>query len=94
VRCRRRGTDSRSARKPRFGDASGVSTMNHDDQPARRGTGTFLGLPYDWRRPAWSRVRERAWNPRDPRLLTAKSFGWGYDISFYELLARLRIGRR
>jgi hypothetical protein len=68
--------------------------MNHDDPPDMRGTGRFLGLPYDWRRPTWSRVRERAWNPHDPRLLTPKSFGWGYDINFYALLARMGIVRR
>lgn len=68
--------------------------MNHDDQPDTRGTGTFLGLPFDWRRPTWFPVEERAWNPHDPRLLTPKSFAWGYDINFYELLARMGIVRR
>jgi hypothetical protein len=68
--------------------------MNHDDQPDTWGTGRFLGLPYDWRRPTWSRIRERAWNPHDARLLTPKSFGWGYDINVYELLARVGIVRR
>jgi len=68
--------------------------MDRDDQPDRRDTGTFLGVPYDWRRPTWSRVRARTWNPRDSRLLTPKSFGWGYDINFYELLARVGIVRR
>ena len=68
--------------------------MNHDDQLDRRSTGTFLGLPYDWRRPTWSRVRARVWNPLDPRLLTPKSFGWGYDLNFYQLLARVGIVRR
>ena len=68
--------------------------MNHGDPPDMRGTGRFLGLPYDWRRPTWSRVRERVWNPHDPHLLTPKSFGWGYDVNFYELLARMGIVRR
>lgn len=68
--------------------------MNHDDQPDTRGTGTFLGLPFDWHRPTWFPVKERAWNLHDPRLLTPKSFGWGYDINFYELLARMGIVRR
>ena len=68
--------------------------MNHGDQKDMRGTGTFLGMPFDWRRPTWSRVSERARNPRDPRLLTPKSFGWGYDINFYELLTRMGIVRR
>ena len=68
--------------------------MDHDEQPEQPGTGMLLGLPYDWRPPTWSRVKERAWNPLDHRLLTPKSFGWGYDINFYELLARIGIVRR
>ena len=31
-------------------------------------TGKFLGVPYDWRRPARARVTKRWWNPSDPRL--------------------------
>ncbi|MGH2618248.1 MAG: DUF5808 domain-containing protein [Thermomicrobiales bacterium] len=68
--------------------------MRSSDRQELRRTGTFLGLPYDWRRPTWARARERWWNPRDPRLLTPKAFGWGYDLNVYELLARLGIVRR
>jgi hypothetical protein len=57
-------------------------------------TGTFFRMPYDWRRPTWARIKDRTWNPRDRRLLTPKSFGWGYDVNLYELLARLGIVRR
>ena len=57
-------------------------------------TGHFLGMPYDWRRPTWPRLRQRVWNPADRRLLTPKSFGWGYDLNLFELLARLKIVRR
>ena len=56
-------------------------------------TGTFLGLPYDWRRPTRARVKERWWNPADRRLLTPKAFGWGYDLNLYELGRRLRLIR-
>jgi hypothetical protein len=59
-----------------------------------RGAESFIGLPYDWRRPMWSRIREPAWNPHNPRLLTSKSFNWGYDINLYELRARIGILRR
>jgi hypothetical protein len=48
-------------------------------------TGTFLGLPYDWRKPTVARVLSRMWNPAEPRLLTPKVWGWGYDINFYRL---------
>ena len=51
-------------------------------------TGTFLGVPYDWRRPTVARVKSRWWNPKDRRLFTPKSFGWGYDINLARLLRR------
>jgi uncharacterized membrane protein len=51
-------------------------------------TGTFLGMPYDWRRPTMRRIKRRWWNPRDRRLFTPKSFGWGYDINFARLFRR------
>ena len=68
--------------------------MNDNKQSETRGTGTLFGLPYDWRRPAWSLVKQRSWNPHDPRLLTPKSFGWGYDINLFDLLARIGLLRR
>ncbi len=53
----------------------------------------FLGIPYDWRRPSPSRIKERSWNAEDRRLFTPKVFGWGYSINWYELARRLRIVR-
>ena len=55
--------------------------------------GRFLGIPYDWRAPTWERVKSRCWNPSDRRLLTPKTFGWGYDLNLYELARRLRLLR-
>ena len=57
----------------------------------RQRTGTFLGIPYDWRRPTWARIRNRMWNPNDRRLWTPRAFGWGYDLNVYELARRLRL---
>jgi hypothetical protein len=54
-------------------------------------TGTFLGMPYDWRPPTWARVKERWWNPADRRVFTPKTYGWGYDLNLYELGRRLRL---
>lgn len=51
-------------------------------------TGTFLGIPYDWRKPTRARYKERLWNPDDPRLFTPRAFSWGYDINFARLLGR------
>ena len=67
--------------------------MKHGEQdiPA---TGRFVGMPYDWRKPSLAHIRARAWNPRDRRLLTPKTFGWGYDVNHYELMARVGIERR
>lgn len=58
-----------------------------------RKPGTFLGIPYDWRRPTRARVRQRWWNPDDHRVFTPKAFGWGYDINLRELGRRLRLLR-
>ncbi len=54
----------------------------------RRKTGIYLGIPYDWRRPTAARAKSRWWNPRDRRLFTPKTFGWGWDINFARLLRR------
>jgi Family of unknown function (DUF5808) len=65
----------------------------HDDaaepEPQRR----LGGLPYDFRRPTAARVRARAWNPDDPRVLTPKTFGWGFGLNFYWVLHPLRLVR-
>jgi hypothetical protein len=46
-------------------------------------------VPYDWRRKGFvSRLRQRWWNPDDPRLFTPNTFGWGYDINLARLLRR------
>lgn len=51
-------------------------------------TGTFLGVPYDWRKPTVARTKERWWNANDPRLFTPRAFGWGYDLNLARLLGR------
>lgn len=59
------------------------------DEKNEPGTGTFLGIPYDWRRDGFrGRVKQRWWNPDDPRLFTPKTFGWGYDVNLARLLGR------
>lgn len=60
----------------------------------RERTGRFLGLPYDWRRPTLARLRSRAWNPDDPRIVVPRSFGWGYGINLAALRRRLKRRRR
>ncbi len=56
-------------------------------------TGRYLGLPYDWRRPTWDRIRSRLWNPDDVRIWVPKAFGWGYDLNFHALGRRIGLIR-
>jgi hypothetical protein len=52
-------------------------------------TGTFLGVPYDWRRQGFkARLKERWWNPAEPRLITPRAFGWGYAVNLARLFRR------
>jgi hypothetical protein len=50
--------------------------------------GTFLGIPYDWRRPTLARFRRTLWNRDERRILVPKAYGWGYDINFGAFFAR------
>jgi uncharacterized membrane protein len=65
-----------------------MTTSRRGTLNKRGKTGTFLGIPYDWRRPTVARAKSRWWNPEDPRLLTPKTFGWGWDINLARLLGR------
>jgi len=49
-------------------------------------------VPYDFRLPTAARIRQRLWNPDDPRLLTEHVFGVGWAINFYTLLRKLQDG--
>jgi len=52
-------------------------------------TGTFLGVPYDWRRHGFkARLKQQWWNPAEPRLFTPKAFGWGYAVNLARLFRR------
>ena len=57
-------------------------------------TGTFLRIPYDWRRPSKALVMERMWNADDPRIFTPRVFGWGWSINLYQLFRRPGLLRR
>ena len=52
--------------------------------------GRALGMPFDWRTPTARRVAARLWNADDRRLLTPKSFGWGYTLNVYWLAHPVR----
>ena len=48
-------------------------------------TGYFLGIPYDIRMPTTERIKERFWNPDDPRIMVPKVFVAGWDINLGRL---------
>jgi len=53
--------------------------------------GRIAGLiPYDFRLPTAARIRDRLWNPDDPRVLTERVFGVGWTINFHSLLLKSR----
>jgi hypothetical protein len=44
----------------------------------------YLGrVPFDLRRPTLQKVKQRWWNASDPRVLTPKAFGLGWDLNVY-----------
>ena len=47
--------------------------------------GTFLKVPYDFRMPTLHRLRERFWNPDDPRIFIPHFFGVGWSLNLYQL---------
>lgn len=57
----------------------------------KRRTGTFLRIPYDFRRPTLARFKQRVWNRDDDRILVPKDFGWGLTVNLHALLRRLHI---
>lgn len=55
-------------------------------------TGKILGMPYDFRRPTLARIRERIWNPDDPRLIVPRVFGMGWTVNLASLRKRSLAG--
>ncbi len=47
-------------------------------------------VPYEFRPPTLERLRERLWNPEDPRIFTEHVFGVGWAINFHTLLRKLQ----
>ena len=72
---------------------SAAATIEQLMKPAeeRSWHGQILFVPYDFRPLTPARIRERWWNPEDPRLLTPHVFGAGWSVNLYrvrELLAQ------
>lgn len=47
-------------------------------------------IPYEFRAPTVERLRERLWNPDDPRIFTEHVFGVGWAINFHTVFQKLR----
>jgi hypothetical protein len=75
----------------RRGGESGWQAHGYSPYMSEKGTGKFLGVPYDWRRPTVARVKSRWWNDDDKRIFTPKSYGWGFDVNVAQVLRRLRL---
>ena len=55
----------------------------------KRSHGTFLGVPFEFRVPTVRRLRDRWWNPGDPRIVTPHVLGIGWSLNVYQLLRRV-----
>ncbi|HAX24918.1 MAG TPA: DUF5808 domain-containing protein [Thermomicrobiales bacterium] len=51
--------------------------------------GEALGVPYDFRLPTPDRVRQRAWNREDERVLVPRVWGVGWTINVRQFVRRL-----
>lgn len=52
--------------------------------------GKILGVPYDFRVPTPARIKERMWNPDDPRVITPRVFGAGWTVNLATLKEKNR----
>jgi Family of unknown function (DUF5808) len=73
-------------RVPKIGNRKMTASPENDPNERR---GIWLGMPYDWRKPSWNRLKARAWNPESHRIFVPKSFGWGYGINFHALWRKI-----
>jgi len=54
--------------------------------------GKILGVPYDLRVPTLARIKERMWNPEDPRIITPRVFGAGWTVNLATLRKKSKVG--
>ena len=58
----------------------------------RTWNGKLLGfVPYDFRVPSLEQLRSAYWNPRSPKIFTARPLGVGWAINIPTLLRRLGV---
>jgi Family of unknown function (DUF5808) len=67
--------------------AAAVGTELRKPRRKRTWHGRIAGVvPYDFRPPTRRRVKARWWNPNDPRVLTPRAFGVGWDVNVGRLV--------
>ena len=54
----------------------------------RQPSGRILEVPYEFRVPTADRLRDRLWNPDDPRLFTPSILGVGWSINLFQVAVR------
>ena len=64
------------------------SDSNHSLQTHADIQGTFLGMPYDFRRPTKARILSRIWNESAP-LFPARAWGLGWTVNLKHAKAPL-----
>ena len=61
-----------------------VATELAKPPPDRTWQGRVFGLvPYDFRPPTWSRIRDAYWNPQSEKLFSDRVFGVGWAVNLY-----------
>lgn len=53
--------------------------------------GRFLGMPYDFRRPTWSKIKRRCWQPGG-KFLQPRVFGVGWVFNLAHPATWLLVG--
>jgi len=61
-----------------------VATELAKPAPERTWQGRVIGVvPYDFRPPTWSRIRDAYWNPQSEKLFSDRVFGVGWAVNLY-----------
>ncbi len=60
---------------------------------SRQSHGRFKGVPFEFRLPTPSRIKERAWSADAKRVFSPNVFGVGWGINAYQVRERWRSSR-
>lgn len=87
----------RKKKRPTAGDVmviaglatlTGLAVREQLQMPPEERTwhGELFGIPYDFRRPTFERLRATFWNKDTARVLVPQFFGMGWTINFHPLI--------